>query len=83
MHATPECRALSSGLVALAAFYFFGSAVLRPPDFLAKLSMPTAASLSSAFSSGGGGSGGGGGGGGPGRRPTIRGVGDLPARPRG
>ena len=67
------------GLFALFAFWAYGSVILRPPSYLSRISMPSG--LFGAFS--GGSEGGGGGGGGGPRRPTIRGVGDLPARPRG
>jgi hypothetical protein len=67
-----------AGIVVLLAFIAAGRTILSPPTGL-----PSLPGLSAAL--GGLSSGGGGGGGGPGRpgRPTIRGVGDLPARPRG
>ena len=87
--ATPNARPSAdrspcpAGIIAVAAFIAVGRVILHPPSGLPSLSLPASlSSLSSGSSSGGGG-----GGGGPGRpaggRPNIRGVGDLPARPRG
>eukprot|EP00960_Hanusia_phi_P048972 759281-Hanusia_phi.AAC.2 len=69
-----------SGSLALASFYGVGSLILSPPSKMPQL--PSMWGGMPGMGGGGGGGGGDGGGHAVGRRANIRGVGDLPARPR-
>mmetsp|Transcript_30680 Transcript_30680/g.72574 ORF Transcript_30680/g.72574 Transcript_30680/m.72574 type:complete len:136 (+) Transcript_30680:59-466(+) len=75
------------GLIAGIGFYMVGSLILFPPTNLPTMPGLPSAFAGSSFSGGGagGGSGGGSGGGTSGRSTgaNVRGVADLPARPRG